>query len=297
MGTGPFPPARRRSAWLAAVTGPLRAAAAGLLDAALPQTCVACGSWLPGGDGPACPECTAEIAAAAGLPACPRCGRTLPATAIHGRWCARCRTERHWNVAGVVRVAPYTPAVRSLILDLKYGGAERSAEYLADLLAAALRRRGWAAAIDALVPVPMHWLRRWQRPCDHARLLAAAVAGRLRLPVLRLVRRALHRPSQTHLRTRRQRFENVRGCFAPPRWRKLDLAGWRVCILDNLLVTGATVCEVAKVLRKAGARQIGVAVVARPPAPGDPPGGPLEGAGGGDADRAGAGTEGERAPA
>jgi adenine/guanine phosphoribosyltransferase-like PRPP-binding protein len=44
-----------------------------------------------------------------------------------------------------------------------------------------------------------------------------------------------------------------------------------MCIVDNLIVSGATVLEVAKVLRKAGARRIYAVAVARPPSPGDPP--------------------------
>ena len=48
------------------------------------------------------------------------------------------------------------------------------------------------------------------------------------------------------------------------------MAGKTVCIVDNLMSTGATVTEVSKVLRRAGAKRIYAAVVARPAAPGDP---------------------------
>lgn len=247
-----------------------------LLDAVLPQTCVSCGAWIAGGDRPACDACHAEIAAGLARPYCRRCGRTLPPPAIHERGCARCRREIHWNVAGVARVGVYEPALRVPLVGLKYHGRERNADYLADWMALALRQRGWLDAMDALVPVPMHWLRRRQRPCDHAGVLASALSARIGVPVVRLVRRAKHMPSQTAITAKTARFENVRGCFSLPRWYqppwpRRDLHGRAVCIVDNVMMTGATVYEVAKVLRKAGAKRIYAVVVARPASPGDPP--------------------------
>ena len=255
---------------LNAVVTPVRELARAVLDAALPQTCVACGAWVPGGSGLACERCHAEITADTRRPYCPRCGRTLPAPAIHADGCARCEAEPFWNVAAVVRVGRYEPALRAVLLGLKYRGRERNAAYLADLLAEELRLQGWVDRLTALIPVPMHWLRRLQRPCDHTGLLTDALARRIRIPVVRLVRRSKHAPSQTRLATKTQRFENVRGCFAPPRWHTPKLAGQTVCIIDNLMVAGATVYEVSKVLRRAGAKRIYAAVLARPAAPGDP---------------------------
>jgi predicted amidophosphoribosyltransferase len=292
------PMARRAASGASRPAAALRALGCGVLDAVLPQTCVACDRWIPAGGEPICDTCREEIDTALRRPACPRCGRTLPTAAIHEDACARCRTEHFWNVAGVLRIGTYTPALRSLVLGLKYEGRQRNAEFLADLLAAALRACDWGCRLDALVPVPMHWLRRAQRPADHARVLTEALARRLKSPVVRLVRRARHAPSQVGIRSKTQRLENVKGCFAlpwwssasPPGWwlpapwwpagasrlfssllrRRSDLRGKTVCIVDNLLATGATVCEVSKVLRRAGAKHIYAAVVARPAAPGDP---------------------------
>lgn len=261
---------RGQLAGIARTFGPLAELGRGLLDAALPQTCVACGEWIPGSAGLACEGCHATIAAAISSAYCPRCGRTLPRTAIHEDGCARCKSEPFWNVAGVARIGRYGPQLRAVLLGLKYAGRERNADYLAELMGGELRRLGWLEQLDALVPVPMHWLRRLQRPCDHARVLATALARVVDVPVVRLVRRARHGPSQTQIPIRTRRFENVCGCFALARWRSRWAAGKTVCIIDNLLVTGATVYEVSKVLRKAGAKRIYAAVISRPAAPGDP---------------------------
>jgi predicted amidophosphoribosyltransferase len=253
----------------------IRTLGSGLLDAVLPQTCAACGEWIDGRQGLVCAACHAEVQKGLARPYCPRCGRTAPQPAIHADGCARCKYELFWNVAGVARVSIYTPAVRRLVLGLKYRGWERNAEYLADHLAQAMTAQGWLQEIDALAPVPMHWLRRGQRPCDHAAVLTEALARRIRRPVIRLVRRARHAPSQTNIPSKAARFENVRGCFAAPPWwlppwPKTRLTGWTVCIVDNLVSTGATIAEVSKVLRRAGAKRIYAATIARPAAPGDP---------------------------
>lgn len=256
---------------------PLRGLGAAALDALLPQTCVSCGTWIAAGREWVCPACAGRLSEIRRSSHCPRCGRSMPTAAIHGDACASCRHEHFWNVAGVVRVGAYEPPLQRLLLGLKYHGRERNAALLAGLLAQALEQRGWSAELDYLVPVPMHWLRRRQRPCDHAGVLAAALGRLLGVPVLAAVKRRKHTPSQLDTTSRAARFENIKDCFAPG-WRARRLRGRRVCIVDNLMATGATVCEMSKVLRRAGARRIHAAVVARSVMAGDHQGRPPAGA-------------------
>lgn len=239
-----------------------------VLDAVFPQTCVACGQWIFGGGEALCPGCAAALAEAASATYCQRCGRTMPAAAIHDEHCARCRSESFWNLGRVVRVGPYEAPLRAVIVGLKFTGDRRHVEFLGSRLAGALAGEPWIVTIDAFVPVPMHRLRRHQRPCDHALELANAVARHLRRaggPRIAVqqsaIRRRSYAVSQTRAASRQQRFENVRGCFEPS--RRPNVAGKTVCIIDNVIVSGATVCEVSKVLRRAGARRLYAAVVAR----------------------------------
>lgn len=241
---------------------------------------MACGVPVPSELGAICADCHAEATGLLTAAYCPRCGRTLSASAIHEDGCARCRTERHWNVRAVARVGLYNDTLSRLLVGLKYAGQLRSAPYLGGLLADAIRATPWGATIDALVPVPMHWLRRLERSCDHAAVLAQATARRLGLPVLEEVARVRGGPSQLAQPSATQRLENVKGAFGPrrrwvARWlaraARSRVVGRTVCIIDNLLYTGATVCEVSKVLRRLGANRIYAAVVSRPDAPADPP--------------------------
>jgi ComF family protein len=243
--------ARRAASWLGH----------GLLDSVMPQTCVACGHWTEGERGPLCGPCAAEMDRLARLPACGRCGRIGNPLMFDGRGCGRCRRERFWNIAGLAHHGPYRGLLERLITGLKFGGDLRCAEVLGRRMADAIARRRWEDRPDVLVPVPMHTLRRMHRPLDHAHTLAAVVGRRLRIPVQRAaVRRVRHGPSQTGLDSSQSRFENVLGCFAAA--PRADVSGRVVCIVDNLVVSGATIYEVSKVLRKAGARRIYAVVAA-----------------------------------
>jgi ComF family protein len=245
----------------------------GLADALLPQTCVVCGEAIPSDQAPACPNCEAQLETVRQVPYCPRCGRSARPVTIDEHGCGWCRGERFWNVAGVARVGAYELPIRRLIVGLKYQGRERNGAYLAELIAAAVRACPWSTEIEALVPVPMHWLRRWQRRCDHALVLSSVLSRELGIPVLNGVLREKNTPSQTQIVSRAKRFENVKGCFAVNHPKRV--AGKTVCIVDNLIATGATVHEVSKVLRKAGAKRIYAAVIARTIIPGDAQAEPL----------------------
>ncbi|MCH7873136.1 MAG: ComF family protein, partial [Planctomycetes bacterium] len=175
--------------------------------------------------------------------------------------------ERHWNLAGLVRTGSYPAEQRKLLIDLKYAGRQRNVGPLAARIADALRSEPWISEVEALVPVPMHWFRRLQRPCNHAYELGRAVGRAAGIPLLNACRRVRYNPSQTTAKSRSERLKNVTKCFGM-RWRA-NVRGMTICIVDNLLVTGATVCEVSKVLRKAGAKKIYAAVAARTVSAGD----------------------------
>ncbi len=257
----------------------------GLDAVAMPQTCPACQQWSDRLVSGVCAECARRLEAMAAVPYCHRCGRTAHPLSID-RVCPGCRSEGHWNIHGLARAGSYAPLLRRMVLQLKYAGDERSAPPLAARMAAAVRAAGWPEPIDALVPVPMHWLRRAQRRCNHAWVLAQALSRELGVPVVKACRRVRHTRSQVGLTTAHQRFDNIRRCFEPRRSRVAThfrgilkprpagpptrpdpadscVAGKTVCIVDNLMATGATVCEVSKALRLAGAARIYVAIAAR----------------------------------
>jgi ComF family protein len=175
-----------------------------------------------------------------------------------GAICADCARERaSWDQARAV--FRYDKHSRRLVLSLKHGDHT----HLATALGRWMQRAGGEIleGADLLVPVPLHWSRLFARRYNQAALLAHAIRAAGGPPVAAdwLVRRR-RTPSQGRL-SPAGRIRNVRGAFALR--RGCDLAGKRAIIIDDVLTTGATVDECARVLRRAGAASIGVLTLAR----------------------------------
>jgi ComF family protein len=216
-----------------------------VLDLVLPPRCAGCGereSWLcpscasglPRVDGPRCRVCAAGLTADVSL--CPDCYRDPPPL------------ER------VVAAFRHEGLARRLVLDLKYRRHRHLAGPLGALLAAAA-----PTGVDAVVPVPLHPLRRRERGFNQSELLALEVGRRLDRPLAAdALRRTRDTPRQTGL-SPRERLANVRGAFAAG--ARLD--GRRLLLVDDVCTTGATLYACAGALRRAGASAVVAAVVTR----------------------------------
>jgi ComF family protein len=148
---------------------------------------------------------------------------------------------------------------RRLVLMLKHGDQT----HLSGAFGRWMQRAGAEvlAGADLLVPVPLHWTRLLGRRFNQAALLAQAIRAAGGPPVGAdwLVRRR-RTPSQGRMGPA-ARARNVHGAFAVRRGR--SVAGKRVVLIDDVLTTGATAEECARVLRHAGAASVGVLVLAR----------------------------------
>jgi ComF family protein len=113
---------------------------------------------------------------------------------------------------------------------------------------------------DALIPVPLHKLRLLKRGFNQAYELGAYASRLLNIPLLTSgLGRLRNTKAQSGL-TRKQRRRNVRGAFY---WHGPGKPGRHVALIDDVMTTGTTVNECARVLKKAGAKQVDVWVAAR----------------------------------
>jgi ComF family protein len=149
----------------------------------------------------------------------------------------------------------YEGTLRKLIHLFKYGGMRRLAKPLGDLLAEALPGD---REFDAVVPVPLHWRRRWQRGFNQSKLLGKAIARRRGIPLIDGLRRAGATRSQAGLSGSARR-ENVAGAFRARR----RVTGLRILLIDDVMTTGATAGACARALKRAGAQSVSVLSLAR----------------------------------
>lgn len=208
--------------------------------------CAACA----GPTAPFCEPCAALLVELG--PACPRCAepREDPEPDAARVPCARC-VRSPLPLDRIVSPWQFEGALASAIRRLKFTGATHIARSIAPLWAPLVA----AAATDGIVvPIPLHWRRRWQRGYDHAWLLAlyACQSARLPPPVAAL-RRLAARPAQSKL-SAAARQHNVSGVFAVRDARAV--AGRSVVLVDDVATTGATLSAAARALRDAGAASV-----------------------------------------
>ena len=115
-----------------------------------------------------------------------------------------------------------------------------------------------------LVPVALHTSRARARGFNQSALLARELGALFQLPAHDLLRRTRRTPPQVGLNLKDRR-KNVRQAFEINRnlWRKHDLDGARILLIDDVFTTGATLDECARVLTKAGASAVGALTIAR----------------------------------
>jgi ComF family protein len=170
--------------------------------------------------------------------------------------CALCRLGLR-GFDAVYSYGSYDGVLRDLVHLLKYQGIRPLAGRFGEWMALALPRE---ERFDAVVPMPLHWLKRWQRGFNQAELLAVEIARRWNAPLRRVVRRSRATASQTGL-TNAKRRANVQGAFAVRRGSQLE--GQRILVVDDVVTTGATASACARVLKRAGARYVAILALAR----------------------------------
>lgn len=244
-----------------------------LADLLMPRACAGCDRPLVGEHVPFCPTCMERMLADCGSDYCPRCGRTAEPYLATPAGCPKCRHTRG-PLSGVARVGTYAGMAGVLVRRFKFEHQQRLDGLLGALLADAVRRQPWCDQIDALVPVPTDWGGWWRYRFHPAGMIAQCAGARLGVPALPLVRTHGKRRRQTGL-PESERHLNIRGAFRLARAARVE--GASLCVVDDVSTSGATLREVARVLKTGGAGQVFAAIVAKTelsplPSPIAPPG-------------------------
>lgn len=223
-------------------------------DWLLPRLCPGCGMWTGPGKN-LCNGC--ELSLPRLLQACPRCAIAYDHPDVTGT-CGECQRQPPAQDR-TIALYRYAPPVDHFIRALKFHHALGLARLLGERLAT--RLTGISSRPDLLVPVPLHAARLRSRGYNQALEIARVVSRRLAIPLeVHLLIRTRATAPQSDLPITGRRM-NVKGAFAVR--NESLLTGKHIALLDDVMTTGNTVHAAARALRKAGAREVEVWVVAR----------------------------------
>lgn len=212
-------------------------------DAVFPPrfTCDLCGREIFDG-GHFCKECAGRVSFNDGT-TCPVCGRRTKAEGM----CLECKAHSPAYDRAVSAMI-YEDGGAAVILKFKRGGAYLK-DYFAELLAP---KCGCFDDADGVCYIPMTRRAERERGYNQAELLAKELAKRLHLPVVNALEKIKDTGEQKSL-TRREREDNLRGCF---RAERKIVAGRKLILTDDVMTTGATLEEAARILKKRGAAKV-----------------------------------------
>jgi len=200
-----------------------------------PPKCVLCGEILTKEETDLCHHCRVEA------PACPTGKGKL---SFLDSWTA---------------VWYYKGDVRESLHRFKFRRARHYASVYGRFLAMRLLQEH-PEGFDLLTWVPISRRRKWQRGYDQVELLAEAVGQQLGMEPVRLLRKVRNNPPQSGIIGAAARRANVLGVYRTVQQEQIP--GKRILLLDDILTTGATAGECARVLLTAGAKEVHCGVVA-----------------------------------
>ena len=239
--------------------------AQGLCAALFPSDCRLCGVPLENISRlPVCISCILAMHPISGE-TCEVCGERLPGLGgpIDVEMCTACREARP-SFSKAAAYGSYDGELRELIHLFKYERVEAAARVLGGMLAEAIQKLGIGGDTVLVVPVPLHRSKRRQRGFNQAELICRAALKKLAMPNFQFASGLLERRRATVSQiglTRPQRTENIRGAFRVVHLNRVQ--GRDILLVDDVLTTGTTASECARILRKAGAKDVWVATVAR----------------------------------
>jgi ComF family protein len=230
----------------------------GLTSLLYPPSCTICSAAVERGEY-LCDECDAKVMRIV-PPFCAKCSEPFDGAITTEFACANCAHRKlHFEAA----VAAYRARgiVRHVMLNFKYGKQIHLRHLVARWLVAALDdERIRERRFDAIVPVPLHPARQRERGFNQAELLAQWLSNHMAIPLRPALQRVRYTTTQTAF-DRAERMQNLRDAF---RLRKnADVRRLRVLLIDDVLTTGSTLSECARVLKKAGAQSVYAATAAR----------------------------------
>lgn len=206
-----------------------------IFELLFPRKCVLCRKLLERGETDLCRDCRVDS---------PECLKSSRSFSFLDSW---------------VAVWYYEESIRKSLHRFKFGRARHYAKGYGRMLAMRILSE-YPDGFDCLTWTPISSLRRFKRGYDQVELLAKAVGRELGMEPVRTLKKVRNNPPQSGISGQAQRKANVLGVYravCPD-----EIKGKRILLLDDIITTGATAGECARVLLTAGAKEVHCGCVA-----------------------------------
>ncbi|MCR4808685.1 MAG: ComF family protein [Prevotella sp.] len=216
-----------------------------LLDVISPRPCVICGERLSANERVICGACHLH----------------LPLTHYEQQPFDNPMARLFWGQFPVERAAALffyeaQAPVSRIIYDFKYHNRPEVAQNMGIITARQFAAEGFFDGIDALVPMPITWRRRWHRGYNQSHEIARGISEATRIPIYNnVVKRVRFKKSQTKQHAW-ERLRNVDDAFRLVRPEKIS--GLHLLLIDDIVTTGATVNACAREIAKANNVRISI---------------------------------------
>lgn len=222
-----------------------------------PAACVNCRENISETDNGLCNNCWNELLSCTGADYCPRCGRDTNRAAQLEGVCPDCQGKEIY-FDQIARAGLYAQSLQHMIVAFKNGKTELDTilGFLAD---SALQGSGFRNETELFVPVPLHWSRRLIRGYNQSKILIK----KLKHPTAKIstdLVRIRRTKAQPMMASPTARAKNVAGAFAAR--DRHNFTDRKICLVDDIKTTGATLNECAKTLKEAGAAKVFALVLA-----------------------------------
>lgn len=229
-----------------------------IVEILFPAKCPICGMILKRQEKRICHSCKRVLPRIC-EPMCSRCGKPMDDRDMESEYCFDCKRKQINQDVLTKGTALwlYDKRMKKAMADFKYGGCSENAHFFADEL---YRFRGeqmrkWQA--EAIIPVPLHWRKKWFRGYNQAASLASALGARMSIPVYTdILKRKRYTKPQKGLSDRERRC-NLQKAFCINQSIQVNERNLRrVLLVDDIYTTGATLESCATVLRTVGVEEI-----------------------------------------
>lgn len=208
-----------------------------ILDLVFPRKCIFCGKVIKRND------------------ICNECREKLPYTKGDEI------TQKLPYVSACVSPLFYENEVREAFLRYKFSNEQAYAAKFGRFMADCVKNNLDYEGIDVISCVPLSKKRFRKRGYNQSRLLAKEISERLGIPEEELLRKIKDNPAQSKTKSSKERLINVAGVYSMQ--KGADVERKTVLLVDDIVTTGATIAECARILRRAGAERVFAVTYAR----------------------------------